>query len=41
MSSINPAAGTTNTVYGTSGNDNVHISKAPGFLGLQIGRAHV
>ena len=34
MSTINPAAGTTNTVYGTSGNDNVHISKAPGFLGL-------
>jgi Ca2+-binding RTX toxin-like protein len=33
MPSINPAAGTTNTVYGTSGDDNVHISKAPGLLG--------
>ena len=33
MTTINPAAGTTNTVYGTSGDDNVHISKAPGLLG--------
>jgi Ca2+-binding RTX toxin-like protein len=32
---INPCgpSNTTNTVYGTNGNDNVHISKAPGLLG--------
>ncbi|HEV8314220.1 MAG TPA: calcium-binding protein [Burkholderiaceae bacterium] len=35
MTSINSSfgAGASNTVYGTAGNDNVHISKAPGLLG--------
>src|SRR5687768_5828293 len=35
MSDINSCGGAapTNTVYGTSGNDSVHISKAPGLLG--------
>jgi len=32
MSQINSISGG-NTVYGTAGNDNVHISKAPGLLG--------
>jgi Ca2+-binding RTX toxin-like protein len=34
MTTINPAIGTTNTINGTNGDDNVHISKAPGLLGL-------
>lgn len=29
-----PPSGPTNTVYGTAGNDNVHIAKASGLLGL-------
>jgi Ca2+-binding RTX toxin-like protein len=35
MSSVNGCGcgNPSNTVYGTSGNDNVHISKAPGLLG--------